>query len=222
MATYTPTPEKLVEYSKLHDAAVEKVLSIENAADWQLEKEDKDITFYKRFEPSSSFAQVKSVVTIPNATLQDVENALGPVPVVDEKTPDNQRHGLDISREIAGSGSDYDIMYIATTSPGPMISGRDFIYYRKKVMKDGKLIYINVSIPDNDVVPENPKYVRAVTNFQGYIAQPVADKPSDIKLEFFVHADPKGKVPSWAYNKFVTSQGYAAKGIRSKILKSKQ
>ena len=219
--SYTPTPEKLAEYSKLHDAAVEKVLSIADASDWTLEKEDKDIVFYKRFEPSSSFAQIKSVVTIPDSSLEEVKKALEPILHIDEKTPDNQRHGLDISREIAGNTSDYNIFYIATTSPGPMISGRDFVFYRKEVEKDGKLIYINVSVPDDDIVPPTSKYVRGVMSFQGYIAQLEADGKT-VKLQFFVHADPKGKVPSWAYNKVVTSQGYAAKGIRSKIIKSRQ
>ena len=218
---YTPTPEKLAEYSKLHDAAVEKVLSIMDAPDWTLEKEDKDIVFYKRFEPSSSFTQIKSVVTIPDSSLAEVQKALEPILSIDEKTPDNQRHGLDISREVAGNTSDYNIFYIATTSPGPMISGRDFIFYRKKVEKDGKLIYINVSVPDDDIVPPNSKYVRGVMSFQGYVAQLEPDGKT-VKLQFFVHADPKGKVPSWAYNKVVTSQGYAAKGIRSRILKSRQ
>ena len=219
--SYTPTPEKLAEYSKLHDAAVEKVLSIADASDWTLEKEDKDIVFYKRFESSSPFAQIKSVVTIPDSSLEEVKKALEPILHIDEKTPDNQRHGLDISREIAGNTSDYNIFYIATTSPGPMISGRDFVFYRKEVEKDGKLIYINVSVPDDDIVPPTSKYVRGVMSFQGYIAQLEADGKT-VKLQFFVHADPKGKVPSWAYNKVVTSQGYAAKGIRSKIIKSRQ
>ena len=221
MSSPTLTAEQIAEYNKIHEDAVAKVLAIKDDPKWELEKEDKDIVFYKRFEESSPFAMIKSIVTIPDSTIEEVGKVLMDIPEIDEKTDSKQRHGFDFSHCVI-HGDDYAVVYIATTAPALMVSGRDFILFRKtNVKKDGKEIYINVSIPNTELAPETKKYVRGIMEFQGYIVEQ-AENQKDVKLTFFVHVDPKGSVPSWAYNKVVTSQGYAAKGIRSKVIRSKQ
>lgn len=212
------TAEQLANYSKLHDEAVEKVISIINDPKWELNKEDKDIVFYKRFEESSPFAQIKSIVTIPGTTLQEVKEILTPIVKVDENTPEKERHGLDYCYELPGSGEGYNLFVTATKSPGMMVSGREFVLYRKIVEKDGLLIAISVSIPDDSIVPVGKGHVRGVMT-QGYVAKVSPKNDKDVELSFFVHADPKGSIPAIAYNQVVTSQGYAAKGIRNKIIK---
>lgn len=213
------TPEQLANYSKLHDEAVAKLLTIKDDPKWELSSEEQEIKFYKLYIESSPFAAAKSVVTIPDTTLEEVKKVLLPITIVDDKTPEKQRHGLDYCYELSGNGTDYNLFVTATASPGPLVSGREFILYRKMVEKDGLLIAINISIPDDDLVPENKKHVRAFMDYQGFIAKVSEQNPKDVELSFYVHADPKGSLPSLAYNAVVTKQGYAAKGVRGKIIK---
>lgn len=220
--TKTATAEMLENYSKLHKQAVDKVLAILDAPDWEKTKEDTDIVFYKRFVKDSPLAQIKSVVYIPDTTMDEVKEVLQPVPKVDKDTPENQRHKMDYAYELEGSGNGYQLYVIGTQAPGMMVSGREFILFRKLVEKGGYYTAINVSVPDNDLVPVDKHHVRGEMFFQGFAARVSPKNEKDIELNFVVHSDPKGSLPVALFNKVVTFQGFAARGVRNQIMEKHQ
>lgn len=218
------TPEQIAEYTKAHEAAVQKILSVVNAPDWKKDKEDQVITFYKRFEEGNPYAIIKSVVDIPNATIADVENVLLDVSTIDEKTDSKARHGMAQRHLLCEEKDDAEhkgLIYIALLPPGMMVSARDFIIFRRFVDVDGKRIMLNVSV-EHPAVPDAKGYVRAVMHYQGYIAEEAdVDGTKGVHLTFLVSSDPKGSVPAMLFNSTAVNQGYAAKGIRSTILRAK-
>jgi len=214
-----------VPYPNMEEHYLQKVdyaLSLLNDPSWELEKEDKDIVFYRRYAPNDSFAMIKSIVTIPDCSIDDIIEQLSVIEPIDSSTPSNKKHGIAERRVLHDQGKEgFCVFYIAMEPPGMMISGRDFVLIRKMLQKDGKLLFINVSSEDDSVLPPNRTYVRGQMDFQGFIAEPDPANPKNIKLVFMAHANPKGSIPSMIYNSVVMNQGYAAKGVRSKILGKK-
>lgn len=216
------TPEQLAEYGKQSEELLPKFLTLSTSSEWKESKKEEDITFYTRTDPSSSYHQVKSVVTIP-ASLETVLGILKPIEVVDSKTPKEKRHGLNERKTLYGPTDDQyqsTIFTIEIESPAPLVSARDFLLFRRHYEKDGKHIFLHNSIVNDTLFPEKKGVVRGVMEFQGFIAEPDPDHSGNVRLTFLVHADPKGKIPATVYNLVVTNQGYAAKGIRKKAIEN--
>ncbi|OHS93221.1 hypothetical protein TRFO_40488 [Tritrichomonas foetus] len=216
----TVAPELIAQYAKSSEELLPKLLELQNSPEWKVSKEEKDIKFYNRTEKSSSYTQVKSVVTIP-ASMDKVLEVLKPIEIVDSNTPKDKRHGLNERRILFGPQDDEfntTIFLIELESPGMMVSPRDFVLFRRHYSKDGKEIFLHNSIPNTDLAPEKKGVVRGEMNFQAFIAEKDPENEENIRLTFLVHADPKGKIPAMAYNMVVTNQGYAAKGIRKRAM----
>ena len=214
------TPEQLSEYGKKNEEVLARVLELQNSGDWKLTKEEADIKFYNRTDKSSSYHQVKSVVSIP-APMATVLEVLKPIEIVDSNTPKDKRHGLNERKTVYGPLDDEHnttVFYIELESPGMMVSPRDFLLFRRHYTKDGKEIFLHNSIDNADLQPEKKGVVRGDMLFQSFIAEKDPDEPNNVRLTFLVHADPKGKIPAMAYNMVVTNQGYAAKGIRKRSI----
>jgi hypothetical protein len=214
------SPELIAQYKAASDAKLQHILSIIDDPSWKQDKVEPEITFYSRSEPPSSFSQLKSVVTIP-APIEAILAVLEPIEVVDESTPKKERHGFVARRAAFGPLSDEShssVMYICLESPGPMISGRDFLlsrfFYR---VSDSRYAWVHTSIVNDALLPAVKGFVRGEMIFQAYVLDAL---PDGGKLTFVVHADPKGSVPAWAYNATLLGQGYAAKGIRKKAIAS--
>ena len=216
------TPEQLAEYAKQSEELLPKFLALATSSEWKESKKEQDITFYTRTDPSSSYHQVKSVVTIP-ASIETVISILKPIEVVDASTPKEKRHGLNERKALYGPADDQyqtAIFEIEIESPAPLVSPRDFLLFRRFYQKDGKQVYLHNSIVNDTLFPEKKGVVRGVMPFQGFIVEPDPDHNGNVRLTFLVHADPKGKIPATVYNLVVTNQGYAAKGIRKKAIEA--
>jgi hypothetical protein len=212
------SPELIAQYKAASDAKLQHILSIIDDPSWKQDKAEPEITFYSRSEPPSSFSQLKSIVTIP-APVEAILAVLEPIEVVNESTPKGERHGYVSRRAAFGPLSDEShssVMYISLESPGALISGRDFLLSRFFYRVSGdRYAWVHTSIVNDALVPPAKGVVRGEMIFQAYVLDAI---PEGGKLTFVVHADPKGSVPGWAYNATLLGQGYAAKGIRKKVL----
>ena len=209
------------KYTARAKETAEKLSTLLKDPTWKESKKEEEITFYVRSDPSSSFNQVKSVVSIP-ASLEEVAKEVLTINEINEQTPKDKKHGFDFSKVLYRVENDPDervFFYIALTSPGMMVSGRDFILFRMRVKVGEQTFFVSVNVDEDELHPPTKTYVRGNMLFQGYAAEEV---DGNIQLTFYAHADPKGSIPAWAYNTVATNQGYAAKGIKKAVLEAKK
>lgn len=208
--------DQIAKWGEESEKLMKETIALLADPDWKESKKEPEIVFYTRSDKSSSFHQVKSVVTIP-APMEAVLKALKPIEVVDKNTPKDKRHGLLERRTVYGPQDDEwetCVFYICLDPPA-LVTARDFVLFRRLYKLDGgRYCYFHNSI-DTPAVPVDSKRVRGHMTFQGFLCEPEGD---GVRLTFFVHADPKGSIPAFAYNTAATNQGYAAKGIRKKVL----
>ena len=217
------SPEELEQYHKLYEERLATVEALLDDPEWKEDKKEENITFYTRYDPSSSFAQIKSVVPIP-LPIEKVSDFLKVVKVVDDKTPKDQREGCiqrriqaEIPAEQAEGGAFY---YIQLESPSFVVSSRDFLMYRRVTIKGNRHILLQVSVVNDKIMPPVNKVVRGNMFFQGLIAEKVDD--NNTKLTFICHADPAGSIPATVYNMAAMKQGYAALRVRNGALAANQ
>ena len=199
------------DYIKFHEEALEKFLALQNDKDWKFNKEEDGVKFYYRSEPGSSFSQVKSETSVA-APEEAITKILDEIKLVEPKNPQD---GFK-ERRTFGELNDENktaFLYVCVDSGSRFVTSRDFIMLRRKYVKDGKIIYLHVSVPDS-VQPVNPNYVRGQMKLQGYIVEPDTEKQGNFKLTFMVHTDPAGSVPAVVYNAVVGKQGLVVKKIR--------
>lgn len=208
--------EVLAQYEATSKKMLDETLAIINAPEWKESKKEPEITFYTRSNGVSPFLQVKSVVTIP-ASMDKVLATLKPIDPINNETPKEHKHGILERKTVYGPSEDEtetSLLYVCMEPP-KFISPRDFVLFRRLYKLDGgKYCYFHTSV-ESDLLPEVKGRERGTMDFQGYLCEPEGD---GVKLTFFVHADPKGSLPAWAYNQVVTNQGYAAKGVRKQAM----
>ena len=201
------------QYVAAHEEALTKFLALQNDAGWKFQKEEDGVKFYNRSEPGSSYSQVKSETSI--AASQDAVCAiLDKVEVVE---PSHPADGFK-ERNTFGDLNDENktcFVYVCVDSGSRLVTARDFIMLRRKYVKDGKTIYLHVSVPD-EVKPVNKSYVRGQMKLQGYIVEADPENAGKTKLTFMVHTDPAGSIPAMVYNAAVLKQGLVVKKIRAK------
>lgn len=210
------SPDQIAKWGEESEKLMKDTIALLNDPEWKESKKEPEIVFYTRSDKSSSFHQVKSVVTIP-APMEAVLSALKPIEPVNKDTPKEKRHGLIERRTVFGPLDDEAqtcIFYICLDPP-KLVTARDFVLFRRLYKLDGgRFCYFHNSI-ETPAVPVDDKRVRGHMTFQGFLCEP---EGNNVKLTFFVHADPKGSIPAFAYNAAATNQGYAAKGIRKKVI----
>ena len=203
----------LAAYNAQIKERYDHMIAILDDPGWTKEKEEKGVVFYKRSEKGSSFAQVKSVVTI-SKPIEDVVEVLKVVKTVDENTPKEQREGCIERRAlnpIEGDPDNAQFFYIIVESPSRLVTSRDFLMYCKFFRDGDKVSLVRTSIVNDSLVPVNKKYVRANMLFQGFVCEPC---PEGTKLTFLAHGDPCGSVPAMVYNAAAVKQGYSAVRIK--------
>lgn len=210
------TPEQVAEYEQKWEKTVDHVFSLIDAQDWKKEKsKDSNIEIYNRFDPSSSFAQIKSFCTI-NAPLSTVESILAKPPeTVDANTPKEKRDG-NVERKFlgkAGDGADAaGFLYVVLETSSRLVSPREFLSFQKIAHRDGKVALVRTSI-ENEALHGNGKgYVRGKIIFHAFIAE--ADGDNKTKLTFLGQADPCGSIPAMIYNAVASGQGYKVGAIK--------
>ncbi|KAL7712699.1 Phosphatidylcholine transfer protein [Entamoeba marina] len=94
------------------------------------------------------------------------------------------------------------------TTKIPMISDRDYIYYKSCWMSDDKdeFIIFNKSTTHPDY-PETSKYVRAYCAMSGYMVK--KNKEGKPIFYYLVNNAFGGWVPTWVMNSLISSQGYS-------------
>ena len=192
------------------------LMSIIDDPGWTKEKEEKDAVFYKRSEKGSSFAQIKSVVTI-NKPIESVVEVLKVVKTVDENTPKDEKDGCIERRAlnpIAGDPDDAQFFYIVVESSSRLVTSRDFLMYAKFFRDGDKVSLVRTSVVNDSIVPVNKKYVRANMFFQAFVCEPCE---AGTKLTFICHADPCGSVPAMIYNAAALKQGNSALRIKEAV-----
>jgi hypothetical protein len=214
------TPEVIAANNEINEKAVHYVESIVDAPDWSLSKKEPTITFYTRYDPSSKFAQLKSIVSIP-APLESVIAVLDQVNTVDANTPKKDRDGCQekyLTTPVPDDPYGAVFLYIGLETPTRLVAPRDFLLYRRKYPFREGFIYMHTSVADESLKPVKSPYVRGKMTFEADLAFPDPDAPDTVKMIFTTHADPAGSIPAWVYNAVVTDQGYFAKQVRDKVL----
>ena len=211
------TPEQVAEYEAKWQKAVDEVFQLYSGEGWKEESQkEKDMQVFLRYDPSSSFAQVKAVVTI-NAPLERVEEVLKTVKTVDANTPKDQRDG-NLERAFlgpCGDGSDAEgYFYIVVESPSRFVSAREFLLIQKLARRDGKIAMVRTSIVNDAIHPVQKGNVRGDMHFQGYVAE---TEGNHTKLTFIAHPDPCGSIPAMVYNTAVVHQGMNALRMKREI-----
>lgn len=206
---FMSVPLDLDQYNAQIAKELEHVKSIVEDDGWKVDKKDKDITFYLRYEAPSKFAQVKSVVTI-KKPVDEVFDYVKTVRVVDEHTPADQREGCVERRTlnpIEGDPNEAQFYYIVVETHSRLVSSRDFLMYQKVFKEGDKRYLLRTSIVNDALKPPHKSYVRANMHFQAFVMEPC---PDGCKLTFLCHADPSGSVPAMIYNAAASNQGRSA------------
>ena len=209
------TPEQISQYQQKWQNAVDTVFADIDAEGWKKEKTHKGVDIYLRHDKSSSFAQVKSIVTI-DAPIGKVEENLKTVKPVDHSTPKHEGEG-NLERRLIPAGDGTDCMgffYVVVESPSSLVSPREFLTFQRMIHKDNKIALVRTSIENDEIQKPQKGYVRGNMFFQAFVVEPEGDKS---KLTFIVHADPCGKVPSAIYNSAATGQGMSALHIKEEV-----
>lgn len=202
------------QYKPAHEEALAKVLQLMDGAAWKKSKEEPGITFYTAPAEGSSYTMVKSVVEI-KAPIENIIARVLKTATVEPTAPKEvmEKEGCR-ERRLINTQDDEEkntFMYINLLSASRLVSERDFLMYRRLYNKDGKYISLNVSIVNDDIMPEQKGRVRAHMHFQAFIMEQI--NPETVRLTFMCHADPKGSVPAMVYNSAAVGQGYSAKKI---------
>jgi hypothetical protein len=216
----TVTPEVISANNAISEKALAYVESIIDAPDWTVTKQEPTITFYSRYESSSPFAQIKSVVSIP-ASLEKVMAVLDVVVPVDANTPAKQRDGCQeryVTNPVPGDPNSAIFNYVALETPTRIVAPRDFLLYRRKYPFRGGFVWLHTSVADESLKPVKSPFVRGKMTYEADIAYPDPETPGAVRMIFATHADPAGSIPAWVYNAVATDQGYFAKQVRDKVL----
>ncbi|QEC78324.1 START domain-containing protein [Mucilaginibacter ginsenosidivorax] len=162
---------------------------------WTLDKNDDGIKVYTRNVATSKVKAIKvecSLDATPSqlvAVLMDISNGDGWV---------YHTASSYVIKQVSPSELYY---YSLVNVPWP-VHNRDFIAHIK-VTQDPVTKVITVDAPCiADMVPRKPNTVRIEESTGKWIITPTSD--GKVKIEYTLHADPGGNIPSWLVNMFVT------------------
>ena len=198
-----------------HEEVFNKFLALENDPEWKFSKEEDGIKIYLRTDPTSPHTQTKSEISL-EVPVEKVISVMDPMPTIDASNAEP----VVKARKLFGELNDENLtsfMYVVI-QPGPrFITPRDFIMLRRKYVKDGKTIYLHISVPD-EVYPPDPNCVRGQMMFQGYIVEKDPAKEGNTKVTFMVQSDPAGSIPTMLNNAMVGKQGLCLRKVRQDAL----
>jgi hypothetical protein len=176
------------------------ILGVNETSGWKLRKEENGIFIYTRSVPGSSFDEFKAIVTIPNATLNEVLEILLDVKNYPALIPDCTE-----SRVLFRKGKYYDIHYFRIRAPWP-IKDRDAVCESVTTFSnEGKLAHVTLS-PMGGYLEEIENLVRMYKGTGYWELEEYADKK--VKLTYQFHGNPGGIIPAWLSNSVIVSNPY--------------
>ena len=104
-------------------------------------------------------------------------------------------------------------------SPFFMVTPREFMLYRRTYFENGKTIFVQMSIDNEDIKPQRKEYVRGFISGQGFVIEDDTEDKNQCILTVFSHVNPGGSLPSWAVNYSVKNQLDGIKYITNEAVK---
>ena len=167
------------------------ILSIQAQNGWKERKDEDGIKVYTKEVGDSDFDSFKAEMTV-KTTVKDVVSLLQDVKNYSKIFPD-----LSESKVLKREGDTVQYQYTRTAAPWP-VSDRDGIY--KMIFhtnrNTGAVNTEAYAVPD--MLPEKEDVVRIRKSRAYWRITPKAN--GMVQIEYEVHADPGGNIPSWLAN----------------------
>lgn len=209
--------EEYSQFDEILNKVNDEILANLNSPDWKFSKEEADgCKIFVRRVPESAYDMIKATISVPVPPKLALE-AIIPCKEITPNTPKSENEGL-LERKLFN----YDekdptaraFMYCATPSPFPLVSGRDFLVYRKVIDKDDILCYTHTSVVCDKVMPERKGFVRGQMKQQAFIFEKDPNNENGTILSFILHTEIGGNIPTFAYNLAAVGQGKSVIKLR--------
>ena len=178
-------------------------------SEWSLKKDQDGIQVYTRSVEGSAIDEFKAVITLDNAQLIDVLNAVTNVSGFVNLFPSCTE-----SKVLEQQDRYNTVHYIRTDVPFP-VTDRDGVYeQRTKLDPGGASATVTIrALPDR--LPENKKLVR-ITQASG--TWTLTQVGNNVNVVYQFHAEPGGSVPVWLTNSFIVDDPFGTMQNLRKIV----
>lgn len=185
------------------------MLGLQAQEGWRQRKDENGIKVYTKAVDGSDFESFKAEMTV-KTTVAEVVRLLKDVNSYDKIFPD-----LSESKIVKREGDTVQYQYTRTAAPWP-VSDRDGIY-KMTFHTDAKTGAVNTeayAVPD--MLPEKEDVVRIRKSRAYWRITPKAN--GMVHIEYEVHADPGGSIPSWLANEAAVNVPYDTfKNLRKEL-----
>jgi hypothetical protein len=195
----------LSEYISEHERKFAEIITALESDSWSPQKTEQSIAQFSRYVTDSPFVQTKTIVSlpVPKDAMVDVMT-YGRVYTL-ETTPQGPIAPREIFAIYDGKDDNQTIVYfMAMESPAFMVSPREFLLLRRKYVRDGKTIFMQMSIDNSEIKPERRGFVRGTIHGQAFVIEDAENGNS--RMTVFSHVNPGGSLPTWAVNYSVKNQ----------------
>lgn len=168
--------------------------------EWKLRKQKDGIEIFTREVDVSELDEFKGLITIPDATLQDVLKVILDVDVYVEWFPDC------MEAKILQKENKYNqVHYFSIKAPWP-VKNREAVYKSITTLsEEGKKAYVELINVDG-FVEEKKNFVRM---FKGRGFWELLELPGNkVEVTYQFQSDPGGNIPAWLANMSVVSNPY--------------
>ena len=220
MSSEKITSELIEQYNKMHVEKKNYIIHSIEESNWVLQKQEENIKLYFRSIDGSKFIETKTVVNVkaPAQCMVDImttgkvykleDTPQGPIPpreiyMIYDAHDENQSY----------------IYFMAMESPFFMVTPREFMLYRRTYFENGKTIFVQMSIDNEDIKPQRKEYVRGFISEQRFVIEEDTEDKNQCILTVFSHVNPGGSLPSWAVNYSVKNQLDGIKYITNEVVK---
>ncbi|OHS98274.1 hypothetical protein TRFO_35338 [Tritrichomonas foetus] len=209
--------ELIEKYNQIHEEKLQYILSSlssEQDSTWTFQKSVKNMDLFFRSAKDSSIVETKTIVSlsVPKEAMIDVMT-YGKVFTL-ETTPQGPIPPQEIfALHESHDDKDSIIYFMAMEAPAILVAPREFLLYRRTYRIDGKTIFMQMSIENEDLKPQRKDFVRGTIFGQAFVIED--DKNCDkqengeykkAKMTVFSHVNPGGRLPSFAINFSVKNQ----------------
>ena len=167
--------------------------------DWEIKKENDDITVYTRPSQTNDFDEYKATTTV-DFSMSAFLNVMWDVEAYPTWIPN-----MKYSKLLDKKDDTVQIYYSSLKVPFPY-ENRDVVYYNKFVMDSAKqhlTIHIK-ALPD--YIEKKDGLVRMPSGNGKWEVQSKGDGKLEVSLQMLV--DPGGNIPAWLVNHFIANSPY--------------